>query len=431
MPTNDKDKALREGTEPGAPSNPFVSPPFQCCPLCGRPDTFGVLMVLGNRYFRQCNSCNHRVEIPLPRLRKKVLYLDQFAVSEMARTFAQQEPAKKKADPVWERLVEMIRKLYDLQLLICPSSSAHFLESNLHEDTEFLPKLRSAASHFSGNTEFKPLHWIQLQQIHDHVVRWAKGDEHKQMDFDPTEVTSDNLHGWLDTVSVDVDLGPMPKAWVASLLRSRKVASTSLENVFKGWQERKPTFDDALNAELRGYGRARFEQAIQDFTKRQQLLAGAIPGSPLYLLQSQSEAVVDTVYSALLEADISREEAEPKVEEYLLTADMRTLPFLMLAALIYATVADQVVNGKQPKADSGFETDVQVVSTLLPYCDAMLVDKEVHGLLKQGRLAKHVKELGCRVFSLKARDELMDFLRNLESTASKEHLAKVSDVYGV
>jgi hypothetical protein len=41
-------------------------------------------------------------------------------------------------------------------------------------------------------------------------------------------------------------------------------------------------------------------------------------------------------------------------------------------------------------------SDFQMVSTLLPYCDAMLVDRECHGLLKN------------------TRDDLLQYLREIE-----------------
>ena len=74
-------------------------------------------------------------------------------------------------------------------------------------------------------------------------------------------------------------------------------------------------------------------------------------------------------------------------------------------------------------------SDVRMISSLLPYCDAMFVDRECHGLLANIPVS-HRPNYGCRVFSLTNRDEFLEYLRAIESAASADHLAMVAEVYG-
>lgn len=65
-------------------SRTFIRPPFTECPKCHAQE-LGVLMVCEQHYVRRCRSCLTPVSIPLPTLRKRIVYLDQFAISNMMK----------------------------------------------------------------------------------------------------------------------------------------------------------------------------------------------------------------------------------------------------------------------------------------------------------------------------------------------------------
>jgi hypothetical protein len=47
------------------------------CPGCGRKDSFGNVEVFGGKLaYQGCKRCNYHVQIPLPKLKKKIVYLD-------------------------------------------------------------------------------------------------------------------------------------------------------------------------------------------------------------------------------------------------------------------------------------------------------------------------------------------------------------------
>lgn len=62
----------------------FIQPPFINCPQCGA-KAFGVLYIQGHRFFRRCGECWHDQSYRLPPVSKKVVYLDQFAISNMMK----------------------------------------------------------------------------------------------------------------------------------------------------------------------------------------------------------------------------------------------------------------------------------------------------------------------------------------------------------
>src|SRR4051794_9920251 len=91
------------------------------CPKCGKVGQFGNVNVSHDTLLRGCNSCGARVRIPLPQLRKKVLYLDQSFLSI----------AFKDKDARYVQAAMRIADLTHRQLLVCPRSHIHEIETNL------------------------------------------------------------------------------------------------------------------------------------------------------------------------------------------------------------------------------------------------------------------------------------------------------------
>jgi hypothetical protein len=94
------------------------------CPNCGSVGQFGNIGVSGDVLRRGCNACGDGNLSPLPKLQTTVIYIDQFFLSHVFRK--EQKP-----------FVEVAARIADLaqrQLLVCPSSSAHELETHLWGD---------------------------------------------------------------------------------------------------------------------------------------------------------------------------------------------------------------------------------------------------------------------------------------------------------
>src|SRR3989304_2807951 len=89
----------------------FIAGPFRNCPKCGG-NEFGVLLVNGRQYIRRCRDrkCWYTETIGLPEIKKKVIYIDQFAISNMMKVL---NPAVKghelaATDPFWRELFELL-----------------------------------------------------------------------------------------------------------------------------------------------------------------------------------------------------------------------------------------------------------------------------------------------------------------------------------
>lgn len=74
-------------------------------------------------------------------------------------------------------------------------------------------------------------------------------------------------------------------------------------------------------------------------------------------------------------------------------------------------------------------TDIDVVSTLLPYCDAIFVDNKCRSMLSN--IPKtHKPPHECLVFSSKTSREFLRYLCEIRASATPDHLKLLHEVYG-
>ena len=120
-------------------ANPSLRP-FGPAPSVGH-RAYGVLMIRANAYRRRCRDCWHSEEYRLPPLKKEILYLDQFVVSEIMklRTVDAKGHQAVAAEPFWAELAALLVKLGRLQLICCPvrrSSEQSLLHRSIKRSTD-------------------------------------------------------------------------------------------------------------------------------------------------------------------------------------------------------------------------------------------------------------------------------------------------------
>ena len=118
-----------------------------------------------------------------------------------------------------------------------------------------------------------------------------------------------------------------------------------------------------------------------------------------------------------------------KTVEYLLSPLLKDVPFIKISSMLYAALARKAAAGRKKPPNQGMTNDIEIISVLLPYCDAMFIDNEGHTYLKEKPLCEAI-DYGTDIFSQNTKDEFLKYLDNIELNASKEHLNKVNEVYG-
>lgn len=122
-------------------------------------------MVSGKHYVRRCRECWFTETYGLPVIKKKIIYLDQFVISEMMKAVNDKLGRKQHIDKFWVELFEKLEVLSSLQLIICPDSTFHRRESMPYE----FQALKRMYEHFShGITFYDP---ATIRRFHCHAGR--------------------------------------------------------------------------------------------------------------------------------------------------------------------------------------------------------------------------------------------------------------------
>lgn len=421
----------------------FIGGPFEDCPKC-RQHEFGVLHIYDNSYTRRCRSCWHTLTFILPELRKKVIYLDQFVFSNIMKTLSSDVPGHKRAktEPLWRELFETLDVLCRMQLVICPDSSEHHDESLI---SPFYEELKHTYEHFSTGISFTRSTSIQEMQIVEAFHSWLTNKK-PDFDFDARRIAHPNLHGWQDRIFITTS-GTLP-GYKQSVLQSRRNVHGALGDLFRRWQTEKKSFEKVFELEKAGYADSILQGIERDRQKAAEMASVFQRVGPVPRFVSRYSATMNTplmhglqhVASLHFANEYNRELQEGKLESledlaqekviaFLKSGAMNETPSNIIAASMYAALARRAVVGQKKVPDEGMATDIRVVSTLLPYCDAMFVDNVCRSLLNEIPQT-HKQPYKCRVFSSKTSSDFLQYLIEIRNSTTPKHLRLLEEVYG-
>jgi transcription elongation factor Elf1 len=403
----------------------FILPPYETCTTCGAPE-LGVLMILDQHYMRRCRACGEAVRVHLPPLRKTIIYVDQFAISDMMKALNPASQANQ-ARRVQQRRLHLFRKLdhlVKLQLIVCPDSLFHRRES---EASAFYKPLRRLYELLSGGATFRDEAWIEQSQIRQGFEQWLDGVHTPIFDRDPEFVVQGRLHGWRERYTFSVSFGPQADD-LQRRRTARHEAGRRLEDLFRTWAAQPVPFKERVQIEVRAYGETMLSHLADAVQRHARVLAGAEEPTLESLLPQKSLLTAIMMRDILATRGCRPEDQLRTMKDYLSSDAMGMLPFLKIGARLFAALARQAGAGRKHPAAASLLTDVTMVSTLLPYCDAMLVDGEVANLAREAK----VPPVGSRgrIFCPKTLPSFMSYLESIESACSREHRALVARVYG-
>lgn len=405
----------------------LVRPPFGTCSACGQ-ESLGRGLVNPSGYTLRCVSCGHSETFDLPPLHKTVLYLDQFALSEMMKALNPDTKAHQRGQvkPAWAELFEQLDRLAKLQLLVCPESEAHEDES---QASPFFDSIRSVYELLSGGLRFFDRETITQSQLVAHAKDWLANNADGPLDLGSTHAIMGQPHAWTDTIRVAVRFD-VQQHEVEAQRQTRDGAHDALVAVFSRWQaETTRRFEDWYEEELASFGPMIWKDYVGWQGRLQEVVSGARPPTLDNLSPPRGALHVQALQSVFSRAGVSPEVTLDKVREFLFSDTLGRVPVARIGALLYAGLAHQAATGRRRPPNRGTFTDVKTVSTLLPYCDAMLVDNETRTLLASGPVKRRLG-FETLVFSTASLADFRKFLEGVEANASPEHLRLVREVYG-
>lgn len=408
--------------------NGVASSSFEDCPFCGSKATFSLLPISGKRYARKCGICGKSKHFDLPLLSKKLIYLDQFALSNMMKEIDSSRAGKSPQHhgEFYLELFKQLDRLGKLQLIVCPRSGIHFNESILDDDYR---KIRAVYDLLSRGSKFDHHEKIYAQQILDGLQAWLEGKSTLKVNLDATRVVAGGaITEWDGWFRISANL-PVNEDAIIDKLRAGKVhLKDGLKSVIARWQqEPNKKFDDWYAEEVAANGEAlircwfEYEQAATA-VYRSELSADSFPNL------NYAVRLVLEIFHRLKMPEAQNAERLAKAREFFASSIFRQIPVVSIGAAMWAGLAHRFHNG-QKEWEVSIANDITAISTHLPFCDAMFLEKECANLLTSEPVKKHIT-YKAQIFSLKNKDEFLTYLQEIETSAPKEHLEKVQELYG-
>ena len=366
---------------------------------------------------------------------KKVIYLDQFAISEMVKAIDTRSNAHERVNTLWRQVFDTLERVCKLQLVVCPWSPIHRDESLV---SEIFEPLKRMYEHLANGVGFRRPSEIELRQINTALVAWLDGRT-ADHDLNPERITNGSLHQWQGRYLVSVSMNHPPEQ-VSGLRQRRARLNKSLANWFDECRQRADkSFDHALRIEFDGY-RDVLLGAYQDMVNREKELlclyeaamGAALPShienvAPLVGPGSEQARLILEVVKA---RRISKREIARILSDFLDSEHFRNMPIHAISTRLFAAIAHAAANHQRRRPDQGTANDIDLVSAYLPYCDAMLIDNRTRAMLESGVPRRYALNYSCRLFSPNIGNEFVAYLGSVEEEADPLILALVRDVYG-
>jgi hypothetical protein len=401
----------------------FIRPPYITCPNCEAEEQFGVLMI-GWGYTRRCRECWSTERYDLPEIHKTVIYLDQMAISEMMKALNPASPAYELVNPFWREAFEKLDVLKKLQVIVCPDSETHRAESAVAPDPQALRRMYEL---LAFGVTFEDGASIRNAQVAEYLPHWLRGDPAHQVRLDVEDVTHGGVHKWEEQFFISVG-GLDPEGWVDSLREQRERTAEGIAAVHERWRETNLSFDDLYRSELEAFGRTVLQVYVDEARRREETLEQGVIDLEV-LLPSGVSRLVEAIHHVLHEEGVPDWELWAKTIEFLQPETLDHIPYVRTSCMLYAALARKAQAGQVRPPSRGMINDVQVVSALLPYCDAMFLDNEMAGLLNEEPLRTRL-DWGTRIFSWNTREQFLEYLDELRAAVPEEHVALVETVYG-
>jgi len=201
---------------------------------------------MGQYWVTRCSKCGYYRDEPLPRITKKIIYLDQCFLSHVLSA----------EEPRWKAVCDRLRLLIGLDLVICPYSRVHREESLLAEYSR--DDLKALYRELSGGVKFLSPDEIEQKQLHEALrcyLGQAKMPDEWRKPRPWEEFCKEDPHVWLNGLAVYANL-PANPAVVKWLQDSKARLHSAWEAAAANWQdENGQRFNDDVRREALAYGK--------------------------------------------------------------------------------------------------------------------------------------------------------------------------------
>lgn len=269
---------------------------------------------------------------------------------------------------------------------------------------------------------------IEWRQINAALVAWLDR-KNPTYDLNPETITHGGLNDWQDRLLISVEA-----TYPTDMVEGIRADRDRMHEALAAWFERRRNdeekdFEHFFQIERDGLRTGMVGAYLQWRESQLEAFMGKRPFTLANLSPSGAAQHFDLIREVLQGQGISGDDVWKQAREFLDSDTFRDTPANRISTLMYASIAHRAANGQKKPPNRGMANDIGIVSTLLPYCDAMFVDNECRALL-QNIPQKYALGYATKVFSLRDGDAFVEYLKNIETTADPQILQDVREVYG-
>jgi Zn ribbon nucleic-acid-binding protein len=399
--------------------------PFNPCPKCQTENAFGMVWVGGSSMTRRCVRCGHKAQYELPKLSKKVIYLDQNAISNVFKVSSGKLRTGSNREFFWKKVTELSKRVFLLQQAVFPLSDIHRDETlvYLHHD-----ELNLAHEMLGGDVSFKNSESVIMAQTLEFFDYYLGGKPPPNTRFDLESVIEGEKDCWISDLHITAS---MDFSVFAERVRSdRDRVGPALSELLQFWAAKKPSFRQALLVELEGYGREN-RRALQNNTQKMSQAVTQNDSELMYeCLSSRVYRQFMTLRTYAERNGISSSEATAEVLNFWDWKGNWQLPHNKISSYLFAGLARRVASGQRNYPKVGIFNDFRAISTYAPYVDAMFLDNECANILGE-QPTKDDLNLSSRIFSTKTGEEYIHYLESIEADTPETVRARACEIYGL
>ena len=329
------------------------------------------------------------------------------------------------ADPFWLALFEQLERACKLQLAICPDSSQHFNESLV---SPFFDALKRMYEQLSQGVTFESRDQIEWRQLNTTLVAWLDGKE-PVYDLNPETITHGGVNDWQTPLIISVDA-----TYPADMVEGIRADRDRMHEAMAAWFERRrkdeeKDFNHFFEIERDGLRTGMVGAYVQWRENQLEAFMGKRPFTLANLSASGAAQHFELIREVVEGSGVTGDEVGKQIQLFLDSDVFRDTPTNRISTLMYAAIAHRAANGQKKPPNRGMANDIGIVSTLLPYCDAMFIDNECRALV-ENIPKKYGLSYPAQIFSRRDGDAFIDYLKGIEAVADPQMLQEVRDVYG-
>lgn len=390
--------------------------PFLQCPKC-KTRAFGVLNVGGVHYVRRCNACDFSQTFNLPKPSKKLVYIDQYAIS-----FDVKEKIGR-AHKKWPAVKRALEHALHMEAIACPYSEFHEGESSLEKN--LAKELKHTYKRFAQGEMFLPTVCIEMTQI-ARALKQFVGKPEETISAQWQDVLQRDPHVW--TSDIYFTFNTETAREVETTARKVKTQiSARMDDLNANFKASKKSFKEQYLLEAQQVGVNMMKIYTNDIAK---LMSCKTPMEMIAAKMEGSPFADQAAYILKFFSDRGADEAEKwkNIVEFLKSQDFFGVDYVRINSALWAGLARRVGLGEAEVTASDYN-DVPIISHYAPYCDAMLIDDGMRSLLTTNPV-KDCLKLKTKFFSPNCFDEFVLYLNGVVSELSQDCKTAVLEIHG-